>query len=168
MAAYYISLFAVRETASKPSDSARKIILYIIKNNVCAKSIELIGLYVLHLRDTPIEIESKITCCCVLLLRRYFFFIFIFFLLSASVGLVRLVCLCNVDFSWSIRHNANELKTQQKKNYQFQVVWYMDQCSPTLPLLSAGIHQIQALHVIAGIKRQINTFLPVNIRLMYK
>lgn len=61
------------------------------------KSIELIGLYVLHLRDTPIEIESKIKCCCVLLLRSFFtWFYFLFRLLR----LVKLVCLCNVDFSW--------------------------------------------------------------------
>lgn len=140
MAAYYISLFCcVRNQLGIHRRSSALENNNIIKNNVCAKSIELIGLYVLHLRDTPIEIESKIKCCSVLLLGFFFSFHFISFLASAWFGWACVFVQRRFQLIGSTQCNRLDSTTNKKTANKLRIsscVVHGSECSPTLPLFA--------------------------------
>lgn len=79
----------------------------IIKNNVRRKTIELIGLYVLHLRDTPIEIESTIKCCC---------FVCTLFFISCIFWLLLCVCVMSICVDRLDTMHERERETKKKKH----------------------------------------------------
>lgn len=103
------------------------------------KSIELIGLYVLHLRDTPIEIESKIKCCCVLSCCALFSLDFIFYF-DFCVWLSLCVCVTSIL--------VDRLDTMQTKQQQQQAATDFKLCGTWITVFTytspfrAGTHQI--------------------------